>query len=344
MKNASSTALRNKIIVLDFSKFKLYKKQELLTPDEEKVFRERLKFLEASNCWRIYRGDSRSKMLERYQTGSLDEFNHKLFLLGNKGKFFLKEVQKKVKSSKAIKVSETNDTVFGKVFEMLWSVLSEKKYGNSVQQRIESFKLQENSMSDFFTNKDNKAVFVERLHGLSQKEKILIRNYYLTLLHQMDQSEYYPVSFFLSVTKDFVQAQKFTPLENVVEDDIIFFGWIPKEITPMLSNTQYQYDDSLNILGELGLPYYGRTFFEELKEFSLVGGLLPHYLLGYLYTKDGQSHFEINSNLFDIKEDNWIRNGFPIDQDGEFWETVRKTDFDMAYMWDTGTDEISQIE
>lgn len=52
----------------------------------------------------------------------------------------------------------------------------------------------------------------------------------------------------------------------------------------------------------IGLPVYEKSFFPYQKEVTLKGGLLPHYLLGYLHNKRSEKIFEINPALFDVSD------------------------------------------
>ena len=87
------------------------------------------------------------------------------------------------------------------------------------------------------------------------------------------------------------------------------------------------------MLLENNLPLYYQSFYPGEKEISLKGGLLPHFLIGYLYAEwDSQIHFDINPNFLDItnKSDLWINEGLPIDQSG-FWKELDKTKFKGSF-------------
>jgi hypothetical protein len=93
-----------------------------------------------------------------------------------------------------------------------------------------------------------------------------------------------------------------------------------------------------DLLTKVGLPRYRRSFFPKQEEITLKGGLLPHYLLGYLHTYQGQQTFEINPYVFQIVDKGWVKSGLPVDQ-RDFWAQIPHTAFKTAFILyqDAGT-------
>ena len=72
-------------------------------------------------------------------------------------------------------------------------------------------------------------------------------------------------------------------------------------------------------------------------EISLKGGLLPHYLIGYLSQNRGlEDEIEINPNFLDlsINSSDWIKDGLPIDQSG-FLDVLKKTNYTGSFWVNT---------
>lgn len=83
---------------------------------------------------------------------------------------------------------------------------------------------------------------------------------------------------------------------------------------------------------DIGLPIYEKSFFHYQKEVTLKGGLLPHYLLGYLHNKRSEKIFEINPAIFDVS-DTWNGIELPVDQ-GTFHQRIKNTLFGRYFTLD----------
>lgn len=109
---------------------------------------------------------------------------------------------------------------------------------------------------------------------------------------------------------------------------MILVGWIPKK---RISNKFIVTFDYLNLveesISEINLPLWKESFYPDEKEITLKGGILPHYLIGYIYEdNNGMKILEINPSMIDSKTkcNSWLNNGLPIDQKG-FWNVLKKT-------------------
>lgn len=166
------------------------------------------------------------------------------------------------------------------------------------------------------------------------QQQIIVRDYYLGLLHHINKSEYYPSSFLLSASTEFSQAYKFAWSKKEIdsEDPLVIFGWIPYKYEGVLSAPDSRVLSKKIKMEDLGLPIYEKSFFHFQKEVTLKGGLLPHYMLGYLHRKKGEEIFEINSALFDT-DDLWNGIELPVDQ-STFHQRIQNTLFGRYFTFD----------
>lgn len=281
----------------------------------------------------IYRGDKKEKLYPIYgieKNSSDKRFRDTLFILGAKANMFLT----KLPGINEIRIDEAGNNVFNLIFKMLSNLLKRKFPFGPVYRAVGDFKKREAGVINFFCNQDGEQTFINIISRLTLNQRIIVRDYYLGLLHHISKSEYYSSSFLLSTSTDFAQASKFAGKgknENS-ENPLIIFGWIP-----------YQYEGILSIpdiwvlrknidMNEIGLPVYEKSFFPFQREVTLKGGLLPHYMLGYLHNQNNRETFEINPSLFRTN-DSWNGTELSIDQNS-FHQRIRNTLFGHYFTFD----------
>ncbi len=286
----------------------------------------------------IYRGDQKSRVLGRFnltENSVPRPFNDMLFLIGDKGRIFLSEVEKEINSKSSFDISDNSENFFCAIFDMLHKLLFSPVIVSGVQKRIDVFKSKEPDLVTFFQQKNNKKNFFAKVKGSPVNEIILIRDYYLTLLHHIDRSDYYPFSFLLSTTKSFSVAQKFVDKHAANHDEIIFVGWVPQNQNAVLYSP-FTASGKQDIVEKHDLPTYKKSFFPYQEEISIKGGLLPHFLIGYFYSDRQEAYFEVNPYFINHSKKNWIVDGLPIDQ-GEFWNKIKDTQFRRMFYYDPQT-------
>lgn len=304
-----------------------------LTPTEQQSLFDLIQDLSKAKCHLIYRGETKSRLLNNYGLSQYDvpqPFNDMLFLYGNKGKYFLQRMSQSVREAvNSFALDDVTDTYFHVIFDMVAATLM-GTYNPPVQKHVDAFKAREIAVTQFFLIPANKNTLVEAVKNLSDQQRGRVRDYYLTLLHHLDKSAYYPVSFLLSTTKNFSVAQQFCATAKLDQNELIFFGWVPRRNAAILATPRFGNGRS-NLLTKLGLPAFDKSFFPKQQEISLKGGLFPHYIYGYLHTHAGKQTFEINPYIFDKLDTNWIENGLPVNQ-VHFWRDFNKTAFGKAFL------------
>lgn len=289
----------------------------------------------------IYRGDKKEKLYPIYglEKDSSDErFRDILFILGAKANMFLT----KLPGINEINIDEANNNVFNLIFKMLSNLLNRDFPFGSIRRVIGDFRKRETEVIIFFCNQDNKRKFIDIIDRLSPPQQIIIRDYYLGLLHHISKSEYYVSSFMLSTSIDFSQASKFAwnKEEKNSENPLIIFGWIPYKYEGILSVPDSRILREKINMETIGLPVYEKSFFPYQKEVTLKGGLLPHYILGYLYNNQGDEVFDINPALFETN-DSWDGIELPVDQ-STFHQRIQNTLFGRYFTLEEDNNQFRQ--
>ena len=251
---------------------------------------------------RIYRGISFNNIFDKLSISKnsptkYEELSNKLFMIGEKSKYYIYDKTK-------INPNDINDYIFEQIFDMLGS----KGWDNT------GFFIEQNEkFFEFFYNKKNKPVFVKAIRSKRAEEQIYYRNRYLTLLHQLNCSEYKEYSFYTSTTKNFNIAKEF-----INEEGIILFSW--KQKNSIFIN---EYNDE-------NIPICNDIPFENEQEETEYRGLFPHYIYGFLIIDNGKyDKFLVNHHLFSLfnrKIEYVIKFGIFIDQ-SNFDKMLEETNY-----------------
>jgi hypothetical protein len=319
----------------NYYSYELTLNNEALSDDQKHFFFDSVNKIYRENDKFVYRGDKKEKLQAIYNVDPNrfeKDFYHSFFIMGAKANMLL---QADLNDLAEIDIASAEDNVFRRIFRMLRNLLEREFPFGPTRYALGQFRKSEDEVTNFFREQTNEDVFIERINGASSKQKIIIRDYYLALLHHISKSEYYQSSFLLSTTLSFAVAHKFAwnkePEHS--ENPVILFGWIPKNYEGVLS-----VPDTLILRRKINmktfnLPVYERSFFHYQQEITLKGGLLPHYLLGYLHYSQGREVFAINPALFNT---NRLWNGIelPIDQ-SSFNERLQNTLFGRYFTIDS---------
>ncbi|HFK5554671.1 TPA: hypothetical protein ACGZ9Q_002738 [Elizabethkingia anophelis] len=335
--------MRKEITIPNYHVYTLKTNGTVLTKKQEKHFFNCFSKISRNNDKFVYRGNKKEKLYPEYGLEvdvSNRQFQERLYILGAKANMFLMESF----NENTININQTDNDVFSCIFKMLSNLLGRENPFRHIWRVIGDFKNRETNLTDFFCNPDNEQIFINTINELTQQEKIIIRDYYLGLLHHISKSEYYPSSFLLSTSTEFSQAYKFAwskEKENS-ENPIIIFGWVPNKYEGVLKVL-----DTRNLVKKInmeaiGLPVYKNSFFPFQKEVTLKGGLLPHYQLGYLHNDNGDLVFEINPALFETN-DSWDGIELPVNQ-STFHEYIQNTMFGRYFSLDEETNQFEQHE
>ena len=273
----------------------------------------------------IFRGENYSNLKVKLNLNGDNDYNKLssfLFLLGDKGRTYRNEFKKKIlKKNKIYSLNCISDDLVKNIFKKLNYILTRKANNKEVQ----LFKTKNIEFCEYFLNTKNKEHLKDKIKSLENvDDKIKVRDYYLSLLHKIGKIGFYNNSFFISTTTDFNVAKKFS--ENTCSSTrLILFSWVSFPMNKIGVSFNYL-NKSSNLIKSLGLPIYNRIFYQAQNEISIKGGLLPHYILGFL--KLESKEFIVNPNFLNSNKDfiGMVKDGFNIDQT-TFNEKLDETDY-----------------
>ncbi len=328
--------------VPNYYAYKLKVNGRALTKAQKKQFFDGLNKIHRENPTIIYRGDKKSTLLPLYHLlhdQFPSAFNDAVFLLGAKARQFAGDI---TAGPFAIDIAGAAGNEFRLIFRMLGNLLSREFPFGGLRFRVASFKKDESDLTTFFRAPENEPGFVQISESFEPAKRIAVRDYYLALLHHISKSQYYSSSFLLSTTTSFPLAHKFAWSRENSEstDPLIFFGWIPNNYEGILSTPDIRTIKKKVDIEAACLPVYHRSFFPYQQEVTLKGGLLPHYLLGYMHHDGTDEIFEINPAFFQTTA-TWAGDELPVDQ-STFQERLRQTDFGRYFSVNTDTHQFRQ--
>ena len=264
----------------------------------------------------MYRGDKLKNLFERlgifYNEDEPDykQLLDRLFMVGEKSRNFYADEFFKASSSRSIKIDDCNEKVFKYIFDNINDSIKSKNSST-----IAFFDKNEEFKQFFLNEKDNKETFLKAFSSANENEQIYFKNYYLTLLHQLDAINYKNSSHVVSTSLDSSVAQKFA-MAKLSGKSVILHCWTPK-------------NNEINNFKKHGLPKYKNAPYKNEKEVSILAGILPHYIIGLQVIED--EVFFINPNIFSNPvNDNLFIQGFNINQDG-FDEIIKLTKYKKSF-------------
>lgn len=307
-------------------------KGRALTPSQLKKLSNTLFRLLQSQSGRklsiVYRGELISSMLEKIamkevcdKIGVISSF---LFMIGDKGRYYRGKYREQVKSKdKLYEASDISDKIFKGIFDKI------KKAAKNTNNKPLMRYFQKNvHQVDFFRDAKNKGIFISRISLLNEDEKLIVRDYYLTKLHQMGKVGFYNNSFYVSTSKRFNIANDFSD----DKDGIIIVSWVHSTRSPSINK-------QVSLLKRTDLPRFNGAVYTRQRELSLTGGILPHFILGYIVRSENR--FEINPSLFSDKRsvDEIIIGGIEIDQ-SDFSKKIESSDYEGYFILTDNNDVI----
>lgn len=248
----------------------------------------------------LYRGLKKEDAFKKFNLdikyNTLEQFGERLFFFGEKSKNF-QIGNKNLKFA----INDTSMKVFKKIFK-IYLTLSTEYIPD------EFYKLNKNKF-DFFDVR-NQAIFLKNINELSESCKVYLRNYYFSILHQLDYNDFKEVSLLLSSSADESKATNHSLGKNGIKINF----WQMNQIKP---NCDFK---DLPIF--IGLPY------SDEKEKSIFGAIFPHYI----YSFESEGKIFINPNIPDLDDyDVIFYAGFDIDQ-SDFQGKLKKMTSYQSYL------------
>lgn len=259
----------------------------------------------------IYRGDSLKNLCNKLnvefegKSTNIETLLNRLFMVGEKAQRFYTD-------NENFRIEEADNYVFERILHYFNDSLKSKN-----KNTIFFFERNRN-FAEFFSNKNNKQIFLSKINEATNSEKINIRNYYLILLHQLAAINYKKKSHFVSTSKDYKIAEIFSN-SKLEKHKIILHCWYPTKINKL-------------IILKYKLPIYNFHPYQYQREYSVQGGILPHFISGIEFTDS--SDFYPNPNIFkqEISNTTFLK-GININQE-HFHEIANLTNYKITLATD----------
>lgn len=202
---------------------------------------------------------------------NIEKFAKKLFYYGDKAKSFWK-----FQCNRPYDINEVSDNVFCIIFSEFYQILQKA----SVKPQTYNYIARNSRKFSFFSNKSNEEIFLKTVKPLGDSEKLIIRNYYFSIIHQLNASNFNDSSVLISSTTNENEANKFSGGTKGIK---IFF-WQPN-----LKKNRPVFKD---------LPIFNGNPYESQKEIPVFGVIFPHYI--YKFTHKGETH--LNPAIFKLPD------------------------------------------
>lgn len=234
-----------------------------------------------------------------------------IFKLGSKPHTsYIKNKQDLQKRGCLKSIDDISEGTFEWIFDKITKALKVKSLRkiSTKDSRMLEFIQKEQAFIDYF-NSTKKEKFIESINIASARfNKLLIRNFYLYLLHTHGKTIINKgLTFFSSTSTDFETAKYFS------NGGMVIICWIPKPFELCGISIQEVKEIGAH-LSSFNLPSYSSDIFHEQNEFALLGGIFPQFIIGYKLIKDDS--IILNPYLFEQENlnKNMIQNGLDIDQ------------------------------
>lgn len=286
--------------------------KNLLSNSDMAKFHSFLELLQKNKCRLIFRGESKINELYNCDVGNITELLERIFMVGPKGKHFWKQESKYIYKTLC---KETFKQLFDEFHNLFTrnDIRSEK-----LKNHLNSFKDSDKKFYTYFANNDNFVYFWKNISNHSQKERNIILDYYLSILHSAGQIAI-KGSYMLSTSLEIKEAMRYQ------NNGIIYVSWIGKSNN---NGSYYDLNKVNNFIKNNNLPYYTQSIYPEDNEICVKYGILPHRIIGIIIDK----YFFVNHNFFNQQQDlsNVLKSGFDIDQT-HFDEIIKLTNYKHAY-------------
>ena len=258
----------------------------------------------------LYRATEYSKIEERLTNSNLKKENifDRAFYFGEKAHFCSDNYKKKIFED----INDCSLITIGKIFDEIKYLLSEKRLKMRIKYLSKEFR-------NYFADVKNRENFISILSDSDSHCKLLLRDYYLYLLHTgytiKDDTPLVSTSIKRSKAKKFGNKDK----------QIIFYYFVSQPFECSII-APWRISEVIDLITQKNLPTYEpQGLYPEQDEISVKGGLFPQFILGIELVKERK--FIVNPHLFQYESlqfEDLIQYGIGFDQ-SDFAEEIKET-------------------
>ena len=295
----------------------LKKNMKCLSDRERETFDSFLHCLDDSQIVYRYIGNAILKNEFNTDTTNVGVLSNHIFLFGDKGRTFYKGKT----TSSNLNFKDVEDKVFENIYDKLCKIFINtsslcEKTGNAISES-RSF-----SKVNLYFSQTPKEKWIEHIKQLTDEERVIVKNYYISFLHTVGKSATGNESYYLSTSTDYDFCNKWREEHmEKKENGIILIGWIGKQdfVKTWCKKNQ-------DIIRNYGLPIIDAPLYAKQKEITLLCGMLPHYIIGYVH----DNSFEVNPYIFEADMVKVQKEGLPVNQE-DFHKNITQTNLKAFY-------------
>lgn len=264
----------------------------------------------------LYRATEYSKIEERLINSNLQKENifDRAFYFGEKAHFCSDNNKKKIFED----INDCSLITIGKIFDEIKYLLSEKRLKKRIKDNLSK------ESQNYFSDVKNRENFISILSDSDSHYKLLLRDYYLYLLHTG-----YTIKDDTLLVSTSIKRSKVKNFGNK-DDQIIFYYFVSQPFECSII-APWKISEVVDLVAQKNLPTYEpRGLYPEQQEVSVKGGLFPQFILGIELVKE--KNFIVNHHLFQYESSQFedlIQYGIGFDQ-SDFPEEIKETKFSQS--------------
>lgn len=298
------------------------------------------KFLNDKRLIKVYRGINLDRIRKELNISLLDDIPRqifdKIFMVGNKANYYIgnKVIEliynqygerhrgQEIYSS----IEQADRGVFKNIFNTLSEIIIENPFKHNII--TPGFLTRNKNLTENLSKWNTSEKYQDHcLDSITELgcEKILIRDYYLSLLHQLEYKSYHRKSALISTSSNrdvaisFMGNKASILIEYIIPVDKVHTFSIPYSI--------YQNEYLNKIMEELSLPLITEPPYPNEQEYCIKRALFPHFILSLSFYDDFNiPRGKLYNPQIDTDVEHVIRYGFPINQDN-FFTTLSQTNY-----------------
>ena len=268
----------------------------------------------------LYRGTMYSTIEERLANSNLtkEKIFNRAFYFGEKARFCSDNSINYNKKRVFNDINDCSPTTLKKIFLEIQNMLSEERLKKTINSQLTI------EFKEYFTDPTNKEIFTSTINNVDSDTRLLLRDYYLYLLHTGYTLRYDTPLISTSIKRS--EAKKFKNEKNADTDRKIIFHYFVSQPFECSIIAPWKISGIIDLVTKSNLPIYTPNgLFPSQKEIAVKGGLFPQFILGIELVDEKK--FIVNPNLYQYEASQYedlIKYGIQFEQ-SDFIEEIKET-------------------